>query len=518
MDEVSRNRLRGWTPALSCFLILWVTLLALGFERLLRDPGTFWHTVVGERILERHRLITTDPFSFTFEGRPWIAQQWLGECVMAVVHRAAGLDGLLLVGAMLIAATFAWLYGRLRRGGFRAPAAALLLALFLAGCSYHFHVRPHLVTIALTAWTLGLLVDIESGGRSARWLYALPPIMVLWTNVHGGALAGVLTTIVVLTAWAILSLRSQAKDKVGATGIRPAVCVVIAALCGASILVNPYGVEMVRVWTALSTSKVLPTIISEHGRVALGSPESLILGALAGIYLAMLLGCNRSDVRVTWLVPLLWLPLAFLRVRHGPLFVVTAAVVIAEMAPVCRWMQRPTLRRRFLGEALATRRASWPCVVVCGLPIVASLLIQMAGWRIPLIGAGWARLDADYWPIAATRAAKVYLRDRGTEARIFNDMLFAGYLIYQRVPAKVYIDDRCELYGDEFLLHFVDLLRNPSKIEGEAPARKIDLAMVRTGSRMAQYLTTSEAWTVLHCDETATLFLRAPAAAGSPAP
>jgi hypothetical protein len=74
----------------------------------------------------------------------------------------------------------------------------------------------------------------------------------------------------------------------------------------------------------------------------------------------------------------------------------------------------------------------------------------------------------------------------------------------------VYIDDRCELYGDEFLLHFVDLLRNPAKIEAEAQARGINMAMVKSGSRMAQYLSTSKSWTILHRDGTASLFLRTP--------
>ena len=51
---------------------------------MLGDPGSLWHTVVGRRILEGGALIRTDPFSFTCQGQPWIAQQWLGAIAMAL--------------------------------------------------------------------------------------------------------------------------------------------------------------------------------------------------------------------------------------------------------------------------------------------------------------------------------------------------------------------------------------------------------------------------------------------------
>lgn len=496
------------SPAVWCFLILWVGLLFIGRERMLRDPGTLWHTVVGERMLESGRVITTDPFSFTFKNQPWIAQQWLAECAMALVHRAAGLDGLLLGAVTLLAATFAWLYGRLRRAGLAMPVAVLLLMLVLAASSYHFHPRPHLATIALTAWSLGLLADVEAGRRAQRWLLVLPPLMILWANLHGGALAGVLSTMLVLAAWMIAGRLRRVKRFSKPPCISPVLGIAVAGLCGLSMLVNPFGVELLDVWLGLSTSKVLPTIINEHGPVAIGSLEGLALTTLAGLYLLILAGCGRSEIRSTWLVPLLWLPLAFMRVRHGPLFAVTSAVVIAEMLPVCRW-RLAGHGRAILHDSVPPRAtpAAWG---LCAAIVGAAFLTQSAGWPIPLIGTGWARLNGSYWPVDATRLAGEYLKKQPDDGRVFNDMLFGGYLIHALPQARVYIDDRCELYGDEFLLRYVDLLRNPAGIEEEATARGIKLAMVKSDSRMAAYLSSSTKWTTLHRDETAALFLRMP--------
>lgn len=506
------------SPAVWCFVILWVGLLFIGRERMFRDPGTFWHTVIGERMLESGRLMTSDPFSFTFENQPWIAQQWLGECAMALVHREAGLDGLLLGAVTLLAATFAWLYGRFRRAGLAMPPAVLLLMMVLAASSYHFHPRPHLATIALTALTLGVLADIETGRRSRRWLLALPPLMVIWTNLHGGALAGIITTILVLAAWMIPARWRRGERTMHSMHLSPFLGIALAALCGLSALVNPFGLELLNVWLGLSTSKVLPTVISEHGPVALGSMEGMALVSLAAIYLFILAGCVRFEIRATWLVPLLWLPLAFLRVRHGPLFAVTSAVAIAGMLLVCRWPQWLSERRRAILSDGVPARLKPAALGVCGMMVAAAFLFQSAGWRVPLFGVGWARLDGAYWPVEATHAAKNYLKAHPSDGRVINDMLFGGYLIYALPQAQVYIDDRCELYGDEFLLRYVDLVKNPAKIEEEAATRGINLALVKSDSRMAAYLSASENWTMLHRDGTAALFLRTPPTPPSAAP
>src|SRR5437588_3168479 len=88
---------RGWRAEVGVFFALWLLLLVGGRSRLFRDPGTFWHTKVGERLIASGQFIDRDPFSFTaerlFPGGTWVPHQWLGECLMAVVHDVRGWDG-----------------------------------------------------------------------------------------------------------------------------------------------------------------------------------------------------------------------------------------------------------------------------------------------------------------------------------------------------------------------------------------------------------------------------------------
>ena len=57
---------------------------------MLQDPGTFWHLVLGEWLLTGGELTRHDSFTFTFDGRPWLSLQWLGEAAMAAAFRAGG--------------------------------------------------------------------------------------------------------------------------------------------------------------------------------------------------------------------------------------------------------------------------------------------------------------------------------------------------------------------------------------------------------------------------------------------
>ena len=67
------------------FLGIWLFLMVGGRSRLFRNPGTFWHTATGRWIFSTGQLIHTDPLSFTFAGKPWVAYEWLGKCLMAVL-------------------------------------------------------------------------------------------------------------------------------------------------------------------------------------------------------------------------------------------------------------------------------------------------------------------------------------------------------------------------------------------------------------------------------------------------
>jgi hypothetical protein len=64
------------------------------------------------------------------------------------------------------------------------------------------------------------------------------------------------------------------------------------------------------------------------------------------------------------------------------------------------------------------------------------------------------------------------------------------------------------LYGDRGLLRYAEIQREPVLIEGVAAINGVEMALVRTGSRLQRFLQNSDQWRELHRDPTASLHAR----------
>jgi hypothetical protein len=493
-------------PETLFFLALWLILLVAFRERGFYDPGSLWHVKVGEIILT-DGMPRTDPFSYTFAGQRWMPQQWGAEVLMALVHERTRLDGLLLAFATGTALLFTLIFRRCLHGGMGWPLAALVVGGCLFVGAFHYYVRPHMFTIALLGWTMMCVVDYERG-RCTEWrLTALIPLFVLWTNLHGGVLGGVMTLGLAVAGWGVIFLLSgrtptvregvgiswsqDCGDKGGASEIAKLhplpdgrgspikswrTAILLAAIVVACLLtpfVNPHGLEMMRIWQRIVGSKVLPEVISEHMPMDPTRPLGIAVMALGAFYLVVLAGALPT-VRVSWLIPLVWFGLSFKGIRQGPLFAIVAAVAIADI-----W--RHTIWHRLLVKhgdgTMATDSpkpepagASWWAIPA--FAVIVSLTLQLGGRTVPVIGAGWARLDPDFVPTDLNNY--VYKQVNQSHVRLFNDANLGGYLIYHAPKVKIFMDDRCELYGDDWIKAYSDTLGLPPEEFGREFERWAD--------------------------------------------
>src|SRR5437870_5041386 len=113
----------GPTPLI--FTAFWLFFLIVGQSKLLRDPGTLWHTKVGEKVLAEG-FFEGDPYTFTYGGQRWVPHQWLGEVIMAVAYRIGGFDTFVLMAATILATLFTWLTLRLLNTGLNFAVVAVI--------------------------------------------------------------------------------------------------------------------------------------------------------------------------------------------------------------------------------------------------------------------------------------------------------------------------------------------------------------------------------------------------------
>jgi hypothetical protein len=497
-------------PGALAFMMIWLVLLAGGRAGMMRDPGTFWHTTTGEIIL-KEGFIRHDPYTFTFAGTWWVPYQWLGEVAMALAHRAAGFDAQLLGAVTILAATFAFLAVRLLRTGLHPIAVAALLMVGLAAAGSHFHVRPHVFTLAALAVTATLLTDCDLKKLPLRRLVWLLPLCVVWTNIHGGMLGGFGTIVIAVGGW-IVFWRLGCQSPVD--GWRSAGLLALLALgCGFTALASPYGLDLVKTWRVIMGAPELTQIIKEHRPLDVTQPYAWPVLALAAIYVFVLAGVKHRDIRVTWLLPLVWLFQSFERCRHVALFVVVTLIAIAAMWQYTRWAMWLARHRPdfYDPNSPSISRPWWANVWLPAFLVMASFSLQVARVPVPVIGAGWAQHSPTHWPVEVLDDLKAHEPKPGESNRIFNDYTDGGFIIYHAPGYKVFVDDRCEVFGGPWLVDFVkagqkDTAKAMEKWQAEYG--QFHYALTRTGTGFDDYFKSTPGWECVKRGEKAAFYRR----------
>jgi hypothetical protein len=287
----------------------------------------------------------------------------------------------------------------------------------------------------------------------------------------------------------------------------------LAAGCGLTALVSPYGTDLVKTWRVIMGEPLLTEIIKEHRPLDVREPSAWPVLAFAAVYLFVLFGAKRREVRVTWLLPLVWLAQSFERCRHVELFVVVTLVVIAAMWPHTRWAawlarNRPDF---YEPDAPAVRRPWWASVWLPVLAVLLALALQVARVSVPVIGSGWARHSAEHWPVEVLDALKAHEPKPGEPNKIFNDYSDGGFVIYHAPGYKVFVDDRCEVFGGPWLLDFVKAGQKDTAAavaRWEAQYGKFDFALTRTGTGFDDYFRAAPGWECVKRGQTAAFYKR----------
>jgi hypothetical protein len=441
-----------WLRVEPILFLLLVVVVGVAFRsRAFMDPGALWHVKIGDRILA-DGFMTTDPLTFTFAGKLWIPQQWLGECLMSLLHRVGGLDALLLGLAVVVAATFTAVGRRLHAGGMGWPLAIVVACSALVAAGFHFYVRPHMATIGFMAVTTMMLVDFDRRRIGPGRLALFIPLCLVWANIHGGMLGGVFSFGLVLAGWVALwagNLDSAIHQR--RTFFLVTAVLVVAA---ATMVVNPFGLEMQRTWFRIVGSAAMKELVPEHSALTLDRPGDMAVVGFFVAYVVTWLGAIRTRPRVTWFLPLVWFAYTLTSIRQGPLFVVTAVVVMADMWPHTLW-------HRVLSKAGDTLARN-PDEPVPSVPwgLWAGVGVVLIGLLFVSRSTSFTRLPEEYVPVDLIDTLQDIERRVPAGTPFYNDLNFGGFTTYFAPRLKTFADDRFELCGDDWLRNYVDVIAN----------------------------------------------------------
>lgn len=409
---------------------------------LLNDGDTYWHIAAGRWMFEHDAVPTTDPFSHTARGAPWMAHEWLAEILFAAAYVVGGWGAVVALASAAYATTFAVLARYFLRH--LEPVRVLFfVAMALGLAAPHMLARPHALTMPLLAfWSVFLLRAREAERTPSLWL---TPFVAAWANLHGSfPLALVLAAVFAVEGVLLASPSARLKSAKA--------WAVFLVFAFAASLLTPHGWNGWRFVADLHGMSFSLNTISEWRSPDFHRWQALEICLLIFAALVLLAGLRLPPVRIALLLGLLHLALK--HARHSELLGMLAPLIVAHPFST-QWRQLDkseahvaTLDRFFAALAPPAGR-------------LATIAVLIA---LGLIALGITRADS-LRPTSAMTPDKALeaVRAAHVEGPVFNAYEFGGYLIFSGVPP--YVDARTDPYGDAFIEeHFRAVTLNPPDV------------------------------------------------------
>ncbi len=403
---------------------LWV-VVALGgitLMQLAARPGAIdlaYHVRTGALMLGGHGLLRHDVFAWPTASARWLDQNWGAQLVLYGLWRRGGFPLVTVANAALTLAGWALVAAACRRrtANLRVIAGALLAG--YASSAFVFSPRPQMLSVPLFAAELYLLEVARSRPRAA---FAIPLLMLVWANVHGAFTMGLV--LVALEAAAALWGRDLA-------GVRRMLLVGVASL--AALLVNPWGIGVLRYAVAVSTNPTITRGVTEWTSPSLRSGEDVgfFAGlAVLGVAVARRGVASRAADQLIRIVPLAVLALWTSRAELW--FGLALPIALCTLA-----RERP-------GRPAAADRGSPLLTGLVLLALAAALTVAMPSVRGALLRDRPALQSA---PVAAAE----WLAAHPQPGRMYNYQPWGSYLEFRLGPrVQVAADSRIELYSRRF--------------------------------------------------------------------
>jgi hypothetical protein len=457
------------------------------------DPDLWWHIKTGQNILATHHWPTTDPYSFTVSGAPWMAYEWLGDVCLGAVAKYGGLQGLLALLIVLSSVTMLALYyfATLRSSSSKAGFVSSFLLFLLANAS--FNLRPQMFGYLFLILTLIALEHFRQGRE--RWIWFLPLLFLIWINTHGSWVIG-LGLIFTYLACGLKQFSLGSIEGTAWTSRQRRTLELVLLLCLTAIPVTPYGPRLATYPFTVASS--LPLNV---GNVLEWQPMpfnlvggKIFLAAVLGFFLLQMVVRSRFHLAEILLF-FGGTAMACLHIRFLMLFVPFFAPVFAVL--LARWMS-PYERSK---DKFVLNGVIIAMVLACLIRYFPS---QQETQRI--VGREFP-----------TRAV-AYLKQHPVAGPMYNTYGFGGYLIWALPEKRVFIDGRGDLYelGGAFG-DYLEITRLKPAAFLLLKAYGIQSCLLESNEPLATVLAAMPEWQKAYSDEGSVLYVRRNQTADSPA-
>ena len=484
-------------------LVTIITFIAL-FAMAVRTPADtdmYWHLRTGQYILEMHSVPSSDPFSSTMLGKPWVDVHWLSQVILYVTYALSGTAGLALLVAALVVVAFIFVWKQMD-GGVFLRAFILILAAATAGAVWT--PRSQMATFVFTA-LVGYLLYLYKW-KYVDHLWLIPVIFIAWVNMHGGYIAGFMLLGTMIVGEAISNLVRNAERGIRndpefrnpnsefVSWIRLRKLFLITLISGVVLIVNPFTVGTLLLPFKTVNIGALQDFIQEWA-----SPNfhELFQQPMVWMLLLTLVTIGRSGRRldITDALTLsLFAYITFIARRNIGLFALICAPILSRHAAAW-WAKSPW----------SGYRLSRGSPIINGLLLIAIVLAASIKVIAPILPSMQAKAEADILPVGAVN----WIAEHRPSGTMFNSYNWGGYLLWRLWPEyPVYVDRRTDVYDDQFLREYLEITLARPGFEAKLDQHGIGFVVIEVDSVLDTFLRRESAWREAYRDKMAVIYVR----------
>ena len=512
-------------------------LVFLTYANRVDDLDLWWHLKQGQLIYETHTIPQKDEFAYTTEipesiskigknevattelpsesnNQYWstsIKRNWLSQLIFYLVYLLTGFTGIgILKSAIFVLAYFVLYLAMQRRGAGRLSSFLVLCLIAVIGVDFNY-TRPQLFSFLLFPCVLYTLYDFRKGGRS---VYFLPPLMLIWSNLHGGFILGVLIIFAFTFAeflkyllnnkFGIYKFSSLSKQELKTLGI-------FSIGSGIAGLINPVSYK-VFLFPLIQERSLFATIEEYHRPMLYEYHAYWFMLAMVIIFTLILIRKRNLDITELFLSVIVILP-SLKGIRYIIFFALGTGIFLAysmtyastrlkEWGPFKKVVNNPKLSGTDLKNYLLLSAVSLSVII---------LMITGTSGKILKLDVGENRYPS---------GAVAFIQKNRISGNMFNPYNWGGYLVWKLYPGyRVFIYGRS--LNETAFFHYNQILKAEGGRQTGMPLWKrllnaYDVNFVLTNAvssdgniiPLVDALYVSDEWKLIYADGKSMIFLK----------
>ena len=499
-------------PYIFCYLVAFV----LGVKQL-REPDVWWQLLAGRWMLTNGQVTHSDVFSYTMAGHSWVNVKWLYEIFIALLEKAMGPEGVILLQALVNVVIVFVLIKCIKalakdlQQNVSVLPAVLSILLFLFVGENRMAGRPEMFSHLFSA--IFILFILRYGNTNVKKMWLLVPLQCLWANMHEGYPVG----IVILGCYMVGSFLSAYVAREADTAHKARNAALIFAAAIAAILINPNGIQLWKqpfeiyrqVLVNKYTSELLSFSQPEYWNLQAITHIALLLGVVF-FWMALLQQRRRQKITLVFspasLAYLLLIPLfAYLSISANRNIIFAQIALVPSVA-----LLFSALGSKMKSAASQHRSSSVQFAISLALAILFYIAV-VSNWLYKRSDSP-NRYGVHISMLHNPTGAADFLKQHNIKGTAFSDYFVSSYLLWARYPDfRSYIDLRdLDVFSPEFFNSYFELAGHPSRFYQLDSQYHFNYVVLSTSQMLPlqQQLFWKEGYYMVYADPVSVIFLK----------